>query len=84
MTVQPRKGEKGSGFAEFFREGFAVGQGDGVEPAEDLQVDDEGDDREGEEDGDHEPGTIEVVAEEEDDGADRCAGDDHGEGEESA
>ena len=52
------------GFAELFGEGFAVGRGEGVEAVEDLQIDDEGDDREGEEDGDHEPGAVEIVGRE--------------------
>ena len=33
-----------------------MGEGDGVEAVEDLNVEDEAAEREGEEDGDHEPG----------------------------
>jgi hypothetical protein len=53
---------EGLGFAEFFGEFFAMFEGDDVEAVEDLEVDDEGDEGEGEEDGDHEPGTAESVA----------------------
>ena len=53
---------EGLGFAEFFGEFFAVFEGDDVEAVQDMQVDDEGDEGEGEEDGDHEPGAAESVA----------------------
>ena len=48
-----------SGFAELFGKGLAMVEGDSVEPVESDEIKGEGGGCEGEEDGDHEPGTAE-------------------------
>src|SRR5580698_7735897 len=73
-----------SGFAEFFGEVFAVVQGDGIKPVEDLDVEDEGSGGQDEQDGNHEPGAVEVVAEEHDSEADTEAGGCDGKGNQGA
>jgi hypothetical protein len=45
--------KRGLGFAEFFGEGFAVVEGDGVEAVENYEIEGEGGDCECEQDGDH-------------------------------
>jgi hypothetical protein len=55
-----------------------------VESAENLEVDEKGGDGEGQEEGDHEPGTVESVCEKDAAVADSEAGNDDAEGEENA
>ena len=59
-------------------------EGDGVEAVEALEVDEECDEGEGEEDGDHEPGAVEVVGYKDYAVADCEAGDENAEGDEDA
>jgi hypothetical protein len=66
--------EGGLGFAEFFGEGFAVVEGDAVEAIENYDVEGEGSDCEREQDGDHQPGAVEVGGQGEGGEAYSCAG----------
>lgn len=73
-----------SGFAEFFGEGFAVFEGDGVETVEHVEVIEQRDEGQGEEDGNHEPRAVEVVGESEDAESDDGVCDEDSEGDEDA
>ena len=72
------------GLAEFFGEGFAVGEGDSVEAVENCDVEGEGGDRKGEQYGDHQPGAIEMVGQDEGGVACACAGYENSQGDEDA
>ena len=74
----------GLGFAEFFGEGFAVIEGYAVETIEDFEIEDEGDEGEGEEDGDHKPRSAEVAGDALDRESDEDIGDEDAKGDEDA
>src|SRR5580698_3221513 len=78
------KQNRGSSFAEFFREIFAVVQRYSVEAVKNLEIDDAGDEGKSQEDGDHNPGAVEVAGNENDRVTDSKAANDDTEGDENA